>query len=188
MVWLRMKRSNLILGLCVGVYVFMFTKLFLYSVQNDNQNYGIIRSVTEELQNASEEHRGVYSASCCEKGNNSANYRNNLKIMFDILKDNSETKSSCKMLMDESILLRALEFGPFLSNNAQEMLPELRHTRTSSGNKTQINDPTNQKAKPKSCQSIGYSSIKLPITALASFPGSGNTWVRHLLEQATGEA
>ena len=26
-----------------------------------------------------------------------------------------------------------------------------------------------------------------PVTALASFPGSGNTWVRHLLEQLSGE-
>lgn len=26
----------------------------------------------------------------------------------------------------------------------------------------------------------------LPVTALYSYPGSGNTWVRHLLQQATG--
>ena len=25
-----------------------------------------------------------------------------------------------------------------------------------------------------------------PLTALASFPGSGNTWIRYLLQQATG--
>ena len=29
---------------------------------------------------------------------------------------------------------------------------------------------------------------KGPLTALASFPGSGNTWIRYLLQQATGIA
>lgn len=28
---------------------------------------------------------------------------------------------------------------------------------------------------------------ELPLTALASVPGSGNTWTRHLLEEITGE-
>ena len=39
----------------------------------------------------------------------------------------------------------------------------------------------------KDCQRLRFSSKKLPVTALASFPGSGNTWVRHLIQQATGE-
>jgi len=26
----------------------------------------------------------------------------------------------------------------------------------------------------------------LPVTGLVSFPGSGNTWVRHLIQQMTG--
>ena len=37
------------------------------------------------------------------------------------------------------------------------------------------------------CSPLSYISPPGPITALASFPGSGNTWVRHLLQQATGE-
>ena len=38
-----------------------------------------------------------------------------------------------------------------------------------------------------SCTDVKFSSINhLPATALASFPGSGNTWTRHLLELATG--
>ena len=37
------------------------------------------------------------------------------------------------------------------------------------------------------CGPLSYISPPGPITALASFPGSGNTWVRHLLQQATGE-
>ena len=38
------------------------------------------------------------------------------------------------------------------------------------------------------CAIIHFStSIKLPIVALASVPGSGNTWVRHLIQQLTGK-
>ena len=31
------------------------------------------------------------------------------------------------------------------------------------------------------------SSKRLPVTALVSFPASGNTWTRHLLQQLTGK-
>ena len=37
------------------------------------------------------------------------------------------------------------------------------------------------------CRTMEYMSLPGPVTALASFPGSGNTWVRHLLQQATGK-
>ena len=33
---------------------------------------------------------------------------------------------------------------------------------------------------------IKLSRTKLPITGLVSFPGSGNTWTRHLIQQMTG--
>jgi hypothetical protein len=36
------------------------------------------------------------------------------------------------------------------------------------------------------CQSVGFKAAPGPVVALASFPGSGNTWVRYLLQQATG--
>ena len=36
------------------------------------------------------------------------------------------------------------------------------------------------------CKSRAFLDRKLPIVALVSFPGSGNTWMRYLLEQATG--
>ena len=38
----------------------------------------------------------------------------------------------------------------------------------------------------RGCQPLRRSQIRLPKTALASFPGSGNTWARHILQQATG--
>ena len=37
------------------------------------------------------------------------------------------------------------------------------------------------------CVGVHLSHTKLPLTYLASFPGSGNTWVRHLLQQASGK-
>ncbi|XP_060076046.1 WSCD family member AGAP003962-like [Ylistrum balloti] len=38
------------------------------------------------------------------------------------------------------------------------------------------------------CKGLRYSTIPLPLTALVSFPGSGNTWLRHVIQQATGVA
>ncbi|XP_069135593.1 WSCD family member AAEL009094-like [Argopecten irradians] len=38
------------------------------------------------------------------------------------------------------------------------------------------------------CKGLRYSTIPLPPTALVSFPGSGNTWLRHVIQQATGVA
>ena len=36
------------------------------------------------------------------------------------------------------------------------------------------------------CNPVGFKAAPGPVVALASFPGSGNTWVRYLLQQATG--
>lgn len=40
--------------------------------------------------------------------------------------------------------------------------------------------------KPKSCGNVSFSKIALPTTVLVSFQGSGNTWLRHLIQEATG--
>ena len=36
------------------------------------------------------------------------------------------------------------------------------------------------------CKPPKFRQVRGPVTALASFPGSGNTWVRYLLQQLTG--
>lgn len=40
--------------------------------------------------------------------------------------------------------------------------------------------------KPKQCKEKSFLDRTSPVVALVSFPGSGNTWLRHLLEQGTG--
>ncbi|KAK6181148.1 hypothetical protein SNE40_009073 [Patella caerulea] len=40
--------------------------------------------------------------------------------------------------------------------------------------------------KPKNCPKLGFAKPPLPLTALASYPGSGNSWTRHLLQKSTG--
>ena len=35
-------------------------------------------------------------------------------------------------------------------------------------------------------RSLTFAPVPLPVTALASVQGSGNTWLRHLLQQLTG--
>ena len=40
----------------------------------------------------------------------------------------------------------------------------------------------------KNCTERSFSKVPLPVTALASIPGSGNTWSRHLIESITGNS
>ena len=48
-----------------------------------------------------------------------------------------------------------------------------------------------KKYKPKTnithCGPLSYANPVRPVTALASFQGSGNTWLRHLIQEATGK-
>lgn len=51
-------------------------------------------------------------------------------------------------------------------------------------NGTWIKHPTEMKCPKKK---IEMSKENRPVTALFSFPGSGNTWTRHLLEYTSGK-
>ena len=46
--------------------------------------------------------------------------------------------------------------------------------------------PQQHKDKISWCKERTFARSRRPLVALASFPGSGNTWLRYLLEQATG--
>ncbi|CAH1793019.1 unnamed protein product, partial [Owenia fusiformis] len=50
------------------------------------------------------------------------------------------------------------------------------------------NEKEHNCSKPSNitCQQLKFSQKALPKTALFSFPGSGNTWLRHLIQQMTG--
>ena len=50
------------------------------------------------------------------------------------------------------------------------------------------NDSDRKKSENYSCEPVvpRLSTKSLPITGLVSFPGAGNTWVRHLLQQVSG--
>ena len=48
--------------------------------------------------------------------------------------------------------------------------------------------PKYKNEQEDSCLPLKFSSRKFPNTALASHPGSGNTWTRFLIQQLTGEA
>ena len=43
-------------------------------------------------------------------------------------------------------------------------------------------------SEDKNCERLAFLPPQSPVkkAALVSYPGSGNTWIRHMLEQATG--
>ncbi|XP_065333067.1 WSCD family member AAEL009094-like [Cloeon dipterum] len=45
---------------------------------------------------------------------------------------------------------------------------------------------SSRRSKLRWCQQLHFLANPGPVTALVSFPGSGNTWVRYLIQQATG--
>ena len=108
------------------------------------------------------------------------NYRDYLKLLFEAINGDvtvkNETKSNCKILLNEDVLDRAMKYGLLSTQSAR-----LQEKKESNGSR-KVAGPTGD------CRPQGYSKVKLPITALASFPGSGNTWVRHLLQQSTGRS
>ncbi|CAH1775991.1 unnamed protein product, partial [Owenia fusiformis] len=58
------------------------------------------------------------------------------------------------------------------------------HSSTLKKNNREIKCLTNSSRIP--CQQLRFSRKALLKTALFSYPGSGNTWLRHLIQQITG--
>ena len=78
-------------------------------------------------------------------------------------------------------LLIGKDFESTEVNNIKEISNKLTLNKRQNTNGKNTN-----LANEQNCLALHFSATKLPRTALASFPGSGNTWTRHLLQQATG--
>ena len=172
----------------------MFLKLFIFDVSNSRTTVIIeeLRNMSDyqlgkkELRNISDFQTGEQSLPCyC---GNHTNYRDNLKLMLNILHENVSSQSTCKMLMDERVILRAFNYGtPLHREPFDKHLVSTNDAVSEAIRATKSNSQKSQRDRSKSCRDVGFSKKVLPRTALASFPGSGNTWVRHLLQQATGK-
>ena len=79
---------------------------------------------------------------------------------------------------------------PLSSHNFKIILQPLNSKLLMGEKKKYSNVSVEQPVKTsqqRNCSSLSYISPAGSLTALASFPGCGNTWVRHLLQQATGK-
>ena len=174
------------------IYIFASVKLLVvdFGLSSDERNENgpnIVRSLNESSR--FEHQMNHCNVSCCAKlhdleiHNTSRLFRESLEGIFShvvgttVVQNNMNlsTRSYCTVLMEEDVLIRALNYGLLKENHLKKV------------NSPNIGKAEKQNGGNRSCHSLGYSSKALPVTALASFPGSGNTWVRHLLQEATGK-
>ena len=68
------------------------------------------------------------------------------------------------------------------------ILNKLERTLDKATDKDQLNANVHNATNRYQCEMVKpkLSSTPLPITGLVSYPGAGNTWTRHLIQQATG--
>ena len=139
--------------------------IFMVDVKQRPDEVSVVHTMERE------ETLSMHHSSC-------ANYRDYLKLLLETINGDyrfkNESKSDCRILLNEDVVHRAMKYG----------LSSSRSTRIQDSK--QSNGSTKVAGLREDCRQLGYSKVKLPITALASFPGSGNTWVRHLLQQSTG--
>ena len=108
-------------------------------------------------------------------------------VVFLATKNTSFHKISVKeLLIFPEVLEEDIGF-----HNEQADIPYDPHDtiRLSTENKTNQDSPPTKNVQKKAgnCREVQFSKTKLPLTYLTSSPGSGNTWVRYLLQQATGK-
>lgn len=88
--------------------------------------------------------------------------------------------SKIQELVPMSILQKKVQL------NSYDGLKYLDHTSLSEFYQCHPSDKTYSNSSIKWCSQRTFRHIKSPLIALISFHGSGNTWLRYLLEQATG--
>ena len=180
---------NIILLTFVCIYFFISIKLFIVDVGYSSRDTGgafvhMKTKFTNLDKHGSLEQNDleVFQKTRCretlkrvlEEANN--NKSKNLRI------SNLLVLSQCKLLMDE----RTFKLASKYSKEEEEDKLTLPDKSRNNVNLKKIKVRTSV-TRNGTCQSIGYSRTVFPLTALASFPGSGNTWVRHLLQEATGK-
>ena len=57
------------------------------------------------------------------------------------------------------------------------------HKASHDGQDSKVNESENLLCEPVE---LRKSEVSLPVTGLVSYPGAGNTWTRHLLQQVSG--
>ena len=146
------------------VYLFVSMVIFMVDVKQRPDDVSVVHTL-ERMDIDSR------SYSSCD------DYRDYLKLFLETINRDAvvknESKSNCMILLNEDVLNRAMKYGLRYSQSTR-----LQNNKES----RKVPGPTGD------CRPQGYSKVKLPMTALASFPGSGNTWVRHLLQQSTGRS
>ena len=149
------------------VYLFVSMVIFMVDVKQRPDEVSVVHTL-ERMDIDSR------SYSSCD------DYRHNLKLFLETINRDAvvqnESKSNCMILLNEDVLNRAMKYG----------LRSYQSTRLQNNKET--NGSRKVPGPTRDCRPQGYSKVKLPMTALASFPGSGNTWVRHLLQQSTGRS
>ena len=149
------------------VYLFVSMVIFMVDVKQRPDEVSVVHTL-ERMDIDSR------SYSSCD------DYRHYLKLFLETINRDAvvqnESKSNCMILLNEDVLNRAMKYGLRSSQSTR-----LQNNKETNGSR-KVPGPTGD------CRPQGYAKVKLPITALASFPGSGNTWVRHLLQQSTGRS
>jgi hypothetical protein len=103
----------------------------------------------------------------------------------------SDISTKTKNISDRDVVYKKR-----LSFTGKTNMSELKDTKLNNGNvkfraklqnssTTRIKDST-MGAENCTKKEVSLSQRQLPVTGLVSFPGSGNTWTRHLIQQMTG--
>jgi len=115
--------------------------------------------------------------------------------------------TSYKRITDLSEWTLLIKYVPFVNNTVLSWLNKQQYTNLGCYNSVQnrIFNTSVTEYRTKLCpntiadskhghthfsacklRQVKLSKTPLPVTGLISFPGSGNTWVRHLIQQMTG--